>query len=125
MQPKVGLTLLSWSALSAMLTVYAFMMALSPSGLIDKSLVPQTFTICEADALDDAKLEARCKEEFRDPPGRDVDGRYGAWPLARWLGVGPAHMFKQAVSPLAWGLAVGTVISAACGISCMRGKAPR
>jgi hypothetical protein len=120
MQPKVGLVLLSWSGLSAILTVWAFVLAYQPEGLIDKSLVPQTFTITEGGALDDSKLEARCTEEFRDPPQRDLQGQFGAWSLAHWLGAGTSHMVGQAVSVLAWGSSVGTVVSAACGIACMR-----
>jgi hypothetical protein len=114
------MVLLAWSGLSALLTAYAFILASGPQGLIDKSLVPQTFTITEGGALDDSKLEARCKEEFREPPQRDLQGQFGAWSLAHWLGAGTSHMLGQAMSVLAWGLVAGTLVSATCGVACVR-----
>jgi len=104
-----------------MATLYGLVLC-TESGWIDKSMVPPAYTIYQSDALDADKLDARCKEEGQAPPRRGGDGKIDVWGFAKWLDGGTVKMAHQAMSLVFFALGAGTLISAACGISCMRDK---
>lgn len=120
MRPKTGLVLLVWSALSCMATLFAAMLWTSPEW-IDKSMIPPASAVFESGALDAGKLEAQCKVAGFDPPGRLADGSIPPYELVRWMNGGTKSMSHQVMTPLVFALGLGTVISGACGVSCMRG----
>jgi hypothetical protein len=120
MHQRIGLFLLSWSALSAFATLYAYLIVGDISTLIGKGLTSPAYTITLSGALDDDKLDAQCKQEFIDPPARDSTGHIATYSLANWLRGGAGNLVHQALQPVVFALGIGTLITAGCGIACFR-----
>jgi hypothetical protein len=122
MRPMIGVILLSWSVMSAAATLYAWGMSTSRDW-IDKSMVPPAATLCTSGSLDADKLDAWCTADGWPAPPRGADGQIDIYGFAAWLDSGTVRVTRQAMSLVVIALGAGTLISGACGVACVRGKA--